>query len=147
MSFAEFNNIRTLRKEAREIGYDVFLEIAEKVLAISSEIEDLKKEDEANRAKKLALIEKFQAMLAEEGIEGIAITEIAEGVVAPAKTGSGSGKGGKGVKRGSVEPKYAFKDDKGVEQNWSGRGRMPLPLKAKIEAGEKLESFLIKKED
>ena len=116
MSFAEFNNIRTLRKEAREIGYDVFLEIAEKVLAVSSEIEDMKKEDEAKRAKKLALMEQFREMLAAEGIEGISISEIADGVAAPAAK---KGKGAKGDKRGAVERKYAYKDENGKEVLWS----------------------------
>lgn len=144
MSFAEFNNIRTLRKEAREIGYDVFLEIAEKVLAVSSEIEDMKKEDEAKRAKKLALMEQFREMLAAEGIEGISITEIADGVAAPAAK---KGKGAKGEKRGTVEPKYAYKDENGKEVLWSGRGRLPKIVEEAMKKGAKKEDFLIKKED
>ena len=144
MSFAEFNNIRTLRKEAREIGYDVFLEIAEKVLAVSSEIEDMKKEDEAKRAKKLALMEQFREMLAAEGIEGISISEIADGVAAPAAK---KGKGAKGEKRGTVEPKYAYKDENGKEVLWSGRGRLPKPVEEAMKKGAKKEDFLIKKED
>ncbi|QFU57825.1 H-NS family nucleoid-associated regulatory protein [Klebsiella pneumoniae] len=144
MSFAEFNNIRTLRKEAREIGYDVFLQIAEKVLAVSSEIEDMKKEDEAKRAKKLALMEQFREMLAAEGIEGISITEIADGVAAPAAK---KGKGAKGEKRGSVEPKYAYKDENGKEVLWSGRGRLPKIVEEAMKNGAKKEDFLIKKED
>ncbi|HHN5483650.1 TPA: H-NS family nucleoid-associated regulatory protein [Klebsiella pneumoniae] len=146
MSFAEFNNIRTLRKEAREIGYDVFLEIAEKVLAVSSEIEDMKKEDEAKRAKKLALMEQFREMLAAEGIEGISISEIADGVAAPASK-SGKGKGAKGDKRGAVERKYAYKDENGKEVLWSGRGRLPKPVEEAMKKGAKKEDFLIKKED
>ncbi len=144
MSFAEFNNIRTLRKEAREIGYDVFLEIAEKVLAVSSEIEDMKKEDEAKRAKKLALMEQFREMLAAEGIEGISISEIADGVAAPAAK---KGKGAKGEKRGTVEPKYAYKDENGKEVLWSGRGRLPKIVEEAMKKGAKKEDFLIKKED
>ena len=144
MSFAEFNNIRTLRKEAREIGYDVFLQIAEKVLAVSSEIEDMKKEDEAKRAKKLALMEQFREMLAAEGIEGISITEIADGVAAPAAK---KGNGAKGDKRGAVERKYAYKDENGKEVLWSGRGRLPKPVEEAMKKGAKKEDFLIKKED
>ncbi|HCL5743565.1 TPA: H-NS histone family protein [Enterobacter hormaechei] len=144
MSFAEFKNIRTLRKEAREIGYDVFLEIAEKVLAVSSEIEDMKKEDEAKRAKKLALMEQFREMLAAEGIEGISISEIADGVAAPAAK---KGKGAKGDKRGAVERKYAYKDENGKEVLWSGRGRLPKPVEEAMKKGAKKEDFLIKKED
>ncbi|EIS5756568.1 H-NS histone family protein [Salmonella enterica] len=144
MSFAEFNNIRTLRKEAREIGYDVFLEIAEKVLAVSSEIEEMKKEDEAKQAKKLALIEQFREMLAAEGIDGIEITASNDAVAVPAAK---KGKGAKGDKRGAVERKYAYTDENGKEVLWSGRGRLPKPVEEAMKKGAKKEDFLIKKED
>ncbi|MDW1257587.1 H-NS family nucleoid-associated regulatory protein [Klebsiella pneumoniae] len=146
MSFAEFNNIRTLRKEAREIGYDVFLEIAEKVLAVSSEIEEMKKEDEAKQAKKLALMEQFREMLAAEGIDGIEIIASNNGVAVPA-TKTGKGKGAKGDKRGTVERKYAYKDENGKEVLWSGRGRLPKPVEEAMKNGATKEDFLIKKED
>jgi DNA-binding protein H-NS len=39
--------------------------------------------------------------------------------------------------------KYTFLDEQGNTQYWTGRGRMPAALKAKIDAGESLENFLI----
>jgi DNA-binding protein H-NS len=52
---------------------------------------------------------------------------------------------GKSSKRATskAQNKYVFTDEQGNTQYWTGRGRMPAALKAKIDAGELLESFLI----
>ncbi|HDC1199286.1 TPA: H-NS histone family protein [Salmonella enterica] len=146
-ALGHFNNIRTIRKEAHEMGYDTFLEFAEKVQTVKDEF---LKEAEEEKAKQALVEEKLKAtteLLQSEGFEVSleAVRALLLGQVdTPAPTGKG--KGGKGVKRGSVEPKYAFTVE-GEEQTWTGRGRMPLALKELIEKGEELESFLIKKED
>ncbi|EBS6314829.1 hypothetical protein EUQ28_23980 [Salmonella enterica subsp. enterica serovar Millesi] len=146
-ALGQFNNIRTIRKEAHEMGYDTFLEFAEKVQTVKDEF---LKEAEEEKAKQALVEEKLKAtteLLQSEGFEVSleAVRALLLGQIdAPAPTGKG--KGGKGVKRGSVEPKYAFTVE-GEEQTWTGRGRMPLALKELIEKGEELESFLIKKED
>ncbi|EBH0284584.1 hypothetical protein FJ761_23215 [Salmonella enterica] len=146
-ALGQFNNIRTIRKEAHEMGYDTFLEFAEKVQIVKDEF---LKEAEEEKAKQALVEEKLIAtteLLQSEGFEVSleAVRALLLGQIdAPAPTGKG--KGGKGVKRGSVEPKYAFTVE-GEEQTWTGRGRMPLALKELIEKGEELESFLIKKED
>ncbi|EBC2181936.1 H-NS family nucleoid-associated regulatory protein [Klebsiella pneumoniae] len=146
-ALGHFNNIRTIRKEAHEMGYDTFLEFAEKVQTVKDEF---LKEAEEEKAKQALVEEKLKAtteLLQSEGFEVSleAVRALLLGQIdTPAPTGKG--KGGKGVKRGSVEPKYAFTVE-GEEQTWTGRGRMPLALKALIEKGEELESFLIKKED
>ncbi|HCL2210888.1 TPA: H-NS histone family protein [Salmonella enterica subsp. enterica serovar Infantis] len=146
-ALGQFNNIRTIRKEAHEMGYDTFLEFAEKVQTVKNEF---LKEAEEEKAKQALVEEKLKAtteLLQSEGFEVSleAVRALLLGQIdTPAPTGKG--KGGKGVKRGSVEPKYAFTVE-GEEQTWTGRGRMPLALKELIEKGEELESFLIKKED
>lgn len=146
-ALGHFNNIRTIRKEAHEMGYDTFLEFAEKVQTVKDEF---LKEAEEEKAKQALVEEKLKAtteLLQSEGFEVSleAVRALLLGQIDnPAPTGKG--KGGKGVKRGSVEPKYAFTVE-GEEQTWTGRGRMPLALKELIEKGEELESFLIKKED
>lgn len=146
-ALGHFNNIRTIRKEAHEMGYDTFLEFAEKVQTVKDEF---LKEAEEEKAKQALVEEKLKAtteLLQSEGFEVSleAVRALLLGQIdTPAPTGKG--KGGKGVKRGSVEPKYAFTVE-GAEQTWTGRGRMPLALKELIEKGEELESFLIKKED
>ena len=146
-ALGHFNNIRTIRKEAHEMGYDTFLEFAEKVQTVKDEF---LKEAEEEKAKQALVEEKLKAtteLLQSEGFEVSleAVRALLLGQIdTPAPTGKG--KGGKGVKRGSVEPKYAFTVE-GEEQTWTGRGRMPLALKELIEKGEELESLLIKKED
>ena len=50
-----------------------------------------------------------------------------------------SGRGGKGR---TVAAKYANPDD--PSETWTGRGRKPRWLNAKIQEGAKLEKFLIK---
>lgn len=47
--------------------------------------------------------------------------------------------GGKGKSRGPVAVKYA--DPKDPSMTWTGRGRMPKWLSARIKSGAKLESF------
>ncbi|EBY1161684.1 hypothetical protein DUV33_24975, partial [Salmonella enterica subsp. enterica serovar Newport] len=141
-ALGHFNNIRTIRKEAHEMGYDTFLEFAEKVQTVKDEF---LKEAEEEKAKQALVEEKLKAtteLLQSEGFEVSleAVRALLLGQIdTPAPTGKG--KGGKGVKRGSVEPKYAFTVE-GEEQTWTGRGRMPLALKELIEKGEELESFL-----
>ena len=49
----------------------------------------------------------------------------------------------KAVKRVKVSPKYQSED--GL-QTWTGRGLKPKWLKAELDAGRKLEDFLIKTE-
>jgi DNA-binding protein H-NS len=84
MSLSTLNNIRTIRKEAREISFEIFEEILEKMKKVHEELLADQLEIEEKRAKKLALMEQFREMLAAEGIEGISISEIADGVAAPA---------------------------------------------------------------
>lgn len=45
--------------------------------------------------------------------------------------------------KSKAKNKYTFLDEQGNTKYWTGRGRMPAALKAKIDAGESLESFLI----
>lgn len=50
---------------------------------------------------------------------------------------------GKGRKTRKAKNKYAYLDEQGETQYWTGRGRMPAALKTQIDAGKTLESFLI----
>ncbi|MDW3383648.1 H-NS histone family protein [Escherichia coli] len=146
-ALGHFNNIRTIRKEAHEMGHESFLEFAEKVLIVKGEIEEAQQEEIAKQALVEEKLKATTELLQSEGFEVSleAVRALLLGQI-DAPTPTGKGKGGKGVKRGSVEPKYAFTVE-GEEQTWTGRGRMPLALKELIEKGEELESFLIKKED
>lgn len=52
----------------------------------------------------------------------------------------------KGNKRKQAEYKYSYTDEQGNTKYWTGKGRTPVFLKAKLEAGESLEQYLIKPE-
>jgi len=144
---AKLNNIRTIRKEARETDFAIFEEVVEKLLVVLEEARKEHSELEKKQQERAETIEKLRKMLEEEGIEGIAIVDAltnpqaATAVSDKPKSGRGPKKG---VKRGSVEPKYEF-DSADGKKTWTGRGRMPLELKALIEQGANIEDFLIKK--
>lgn len=144
---SHLSNIRSLRKIANEIGDEEFLVFAEKVEAVKEEIN---KRIEEEKQKQLLVEDKLKAtteLLQSEGFE-VSLDSVRAFLLGQIELPAAStkGKGAKGVKRGSVEPKYAYTDSEGQEQTWTGRGRMPLALKALIDGGKELESFLIKKD-
>ena len=124
-----FNNFASLRAFSKEKELS-FLEKAEKNLAQiikdrKEAIELEKMEQEERERERKALIEKIEA-------EGWTIKDLLN-------------ESGKSSKRATskAKNKYTFLDEQGNTQDWTGRGRMPAALKAKIDAGESLESFLI----
>lgn len=124
-----FNNFASLRAFSKDKELS-FLEKAEKNLAQiikdrKEAIELEKMEQEERERERKALIEKIEA-------EGWTIKDLLN-------------ESGKSSKRATskAKNKYTFLDEQGNTQYWTGRGRMPAALKAKIDAGESLESFLI----
>lgn len=124
-----FNNFASLRAFSKEKELS-FLEKVEKNLAQiikdrKEAIELEKMEQEERERERKALIEKIEA-------EGWTIKDLLN-------------ESGKSSKRATskAKNKYTFLDEQGNTQYWTGRGRMPAALKAKIDAGESLESFLI----
>jgi len=65
-----------------------------------------------------------------------------ESMVADAGFKLGDVFGGRGGKGRTVAAKYANPDD--PSETWTGRGRKPRWLNAKVQEGAKLERFLIK---
>jgi DNA-binding protein H-NS len=70
-----------------------------------------------------------------------AIEEVAEKVGMTVEELLQIGKAKNKKERKSVEPRYRNKDN--FEETWTGRGKQPRWLVAAIEAGAKLEDFLI----
>ena len=140
---SHLSNIRSLRKIANEIGDEEFLVFAEKVEAVKEEIN---KRIEEEKQKQLLVEDKLKAtteLLQSEGFEvsldSVRAFLLGQELPAP-------GEGAKGVKRGSVEPKYAYTNADGEEVLWSGRGRPPKPIEEAIKGGAKKDDFLIKKD-
>ncbi|WP_413499877.1 H-NS family nucleoid-associated regulatory protein [Buttiauxella gaviniae] len=132
------NNVKKLRASIYEVDFDSLTDFKEKFDAIFEE----RKEEEEKRIeeteKKKEILSQIRELLASQNIGEISADDLEENdpllALLDVKPSS---------KKSSAEPKYEFLDDDGELQTWSGRGRMPLVLKAKIDAGEKLESYLI----
>lgn len=84
-------------------------------------------EEQKENAEKLEKIAKYKEMLAADGLEPDDLQE---------------GENFTSRKRGSRPPKYEIYVD-GKHITWSGQGRMPNVFKAKVDAGEDIDDYLI----
>ena len=124
-------NLRSLRAACREVELSELQEALEKfTLVVNERIEEAEKA-EKEEAERLAKLEQYRLMLAEDGIE---LHELA-GALASEKT--------KKAKRAPRPAKYKFNDENGDEKTWTGQGRMPKALNELIEQGRSLEEFEI----
>lgn len=99
---------------------------------LEAKAQELNKQiEEAKREERKAIIAQIKSLMADNGLT-TADLEGAPGKRA-AKAGSGTGK--------KVAPKYRHPK---TGQEWTGRGITPNWLKAELDSGKKLESFLIK---
>lgn len=129
----EFIKIITHARRFKSATKEMTVEQLEEIKAkLDKIIEDrLAQEEELKllEAERLEKIEKYREMMAADGINpDDLVTE------APAKKG----------KRAPRPPKYEITNEAGERITWTGQGRMPNVFKARVEAGEPLENFLIK---
>ncbi len=119
---------RRLKSALKEISVEQLEEIKSKLQKI---IDDRIAEEKAAKianAEKLEKIRKYREALAVEGIDPEELLD------------ESSQKQNKKTKR---QPKYELWNEAGEHITWTGQGRMPNAIKARIEAGEALETFLI----
>lgn len=124
-----FNNFASLRAFSKDKELS-FLEKAEKNLAQiikdkKDAIELERMEEEEREKARIAIIQEIEA-------KGWSVKDLLNPNAQENKRATSKAKN-----------KYTFLDEQGNTQYWTGRGRMPAALKAKIDAGESLESFLI----
>lgn len=119
---------RRLKSAVKDLSVEQLEEIKAKLQAV---IEERIAEEEAEKkenAERLEKIRKYKEMIAADGINLEELTEMF-----PEKTG----------KRAPRKPKYEVWNEAGEHITWTGQGRMPNVFKAKVEAGESLDTFLI----
>lgn len=95
-------------------------------------IEDrIAEEVEAKRkdAEKLEKIERIRQMMVADGIDPEEL--VGESVAKPSK-------------RAPRPPKYEILNEDGDRITWTGQGRMPKVFKARVDAGESIDNYLIK---
>jgi len=119
---------RRFKSAIKELGIEQLEEVKSKLQKI---IDDRIAEEEnakAENAERIEKIRKYRELLA---ADGIAPDELQDG------TSDRQGK------RAPRQPKYEIWNEAGEHITWTGQGRMPNVFKARIDAGEPLETFLI----
>ena len=119
---------RRLKSAVKELSIEQLEEIKAKFQTL---IEERIAEEEAEKqenAERLEKIRKYKEMLAADGID---LEELSDFL--PEKQS----------KRAQRQPKYEVWNEAGEHITWTGQGRMPNVFKARIEAGETLDTFLI----
>jgi DNA-binding protein H-NS len=121
---------RRFKSALKEIGVDQLEEVKIKLQKI---IDDRIAEEEAaknDNAEKIEKIRKIKEMLATEGIDPSELLEESSE---------------RQSKKAARQPKYEIWNEAGEHITWTGQGRMPNVFKARIEAGETIETFSIDK--
>lgn len=120
---------RRLKTAVKGLGIEQLEEIKSKLQAIIDECIAEEEAEKQGNAERIEKIRKYKEMLAADGIE---LVDLA-GEFLP----------GDQRKRIPRQPKYEVWNDEGDRITWTGQGRMPNIFKAKIDAGEPLETFRI----
>ncbi|KQN55543.1 H-NS histone family protein (plasmid) [Erwinia sp. E602] len=126
------NNIRTLRAQAREISLAELEEMLEKLEAVVNERREADAAIASEIKEKEQKLAKYRQMLLEDGID---LSELTAADNTTTKTRA---------KRAPRPAKYEYTDENGESKSWTGQGRTPAVIKQALDAGKKLEDFLIK---
>ncbi len=119
---------RRLKSAVKELSVEQLEEIKAKLQAIIEERIAEETAEQQENAERMEKIRKYKEMLAADGID---LEELSE--FFPERQG----------KRAPRQPKYEVWNEAGERITWTGQGRMPNIFKARIEAGESLDTFLI----
>ena len=127
------NNIRSLRAAVRDLSLVQLEGIAEKLAAVIDEKREAIKAEEAEKAKRLAGLNKYKELLEKDGISAEELVLL---------LGS-SGETKKSESRAARPAKYKYVTEQGVEKTWTGQGRTPFAIQKALDAGKSLKDFEI----
>lgn len=127
------NNIRSLRAAVRDLSLVQLEGIAEKLSAVIDEKREAIKAEEAEKAKRLAGLNKYKELLEKDGISAEELVLL---------LGS-SGETKKRESRAARPAKYKYVTEQGVEKTWTGQGRTPFAIQKALDAGKSLKDFEI----
>lgn len=128
------SNIRSLRVLAREASLEQLELIAEKIAFVIEEKKEEIKTQEAENAKRLEGLKKYQELLAQDGISAEELVLLLAGTNTERK---------KREPRAPRPAKYKFIDANGNEKTWTGQGRTPREIQQALNAGKSLADFAI----
>lgn len=133
-SLKPFNNIRTLRAQARESSLEVLEEILEKLTSVVEERRLEESQAQAKEEERTRKLEEFRQLLEKQNINP-------EELIQSMSTGKTARKS----KRAQRPAKYEYIDENGESKTWTGQGRTPAVIKQAIDnEGKSLNDFLIK---
>lgn len=133
-SLKPFNNIRTLRAQARESSLEVLEEILEKLTSVVEERRLEESQAQAKEEERTRKLEEFRQLLEKQNINPEELIQ-----------SMGTGKTARKSKRAQRPAKYQYIDENGENKTWTGQGRTPAVIKQAIDnEGKSLNDFLIK---
>ncbi|WP_427979895.1 H-NS family nucleoid-associated regulatory protein [Agarivorans sp.] len=128
-----FLNARSLKAATKELSIEQIEDSFNKLKIILDERYALKEQEEKQQQEKREKLEKYKALLEQDGIDPNELLEMIGD--APVKERK---------KRQPLPPKYKFIDENGQEKTWTGQGRTPSPIQHAIKhEGKTKEDFLI----
>ena len=128
--FLILNNLRTLRKESRELTLEQLQEALSKFQQVVQEIEVEEKSKNKVNKEKQDKIDLYRQLLLDDGITPEELLNLVQ-----AKAPKG--------KRKPLAAKYKYIDNTGAEKTWTGQGRTPSAIQDALNAGQSLTDFLI----
>ncbi|MBT0518461.1 H-NS family nucleoid-associated regulatory protein [Morganella morganii] len=133
-SLKPFNNIRTLRAQARESSLEVLEEILEKLTSVVEERRLEESQAQAKEEERTRKLEEFRQLLEKQNINPEELIQ-----------SMGTGKTARKSKRAQRPAKYEYIDENDESKTWTGQGRTPAVIKQAIDnEGKSLNDFLIK---
>uniref|UniRef100_A0A1A9UKB8 PLD phosphodiesterase domain-containing protein n=1 Tax=Glossina austeni TaxID=7395 RepID=A0A1A9UKB8_GLOAU len=127
-----FNNIRSLRAQARECTLETLEEILEKLEVVVNERREEDNQAQAEIEERTRKLKQYREMLIADGIDPNELLQSHNTVKASTKN-----------KRAMRPAKYQYIDEHGESKTWTGQGRTPTIIKKAIDTGKKLEDFLL----
>lgn len=127
-------NLRSLRATARELTLEQLQDVLEKLQTIVTEREESEAEAIAVEKERLNKLEKYRAMLLDDGIDPEELMASMGGTKTKVKTKA---------KRAARPAKYKYMDIDGTEKTWTGQGRTPKAIRDLLEQGKTMDDFLL----
>jgi DNA-binding protein H-NS len=119
---------RRFKSAIKELGVEQLEEVKIKLQKI---IDDRIAEEEAAKIENAERFEKIRRYREQLAADGIDPDELQDGT------------SDKHSRKSPRQPKYEIWNEAGEHITWTGQGRMPNVFKARIDAGESLDTFLI----
>ena len=119
---------RRLKSAVKELSVEQLEDIKDKLQAIIEERVAEEAAEKQENQERLDKIKKYRELLAADGINPDELADISLE---------------KAGRRNPRQPKYEVWNEGGDRITWTGQGRMPNVFKARIDAGESLDTFLI----